>query len=385
MKKRDYYEILGVNRNASSDEIKKAYRKLALKYHPDKNPGNHKEAEEKFKEMSEAYEVLSDSQKRATYDQFGHEGLQGAFRGRGFDWSDFTHFGDIEDLFGGFEDLFRSFGIDIGGFASGRAGARGARRGSDLQYTIEISFEEAAFGKEETVHIPRHETCSVCNGEGIKPGTKKLNCSQCGGSGQITSASGIFGFSITRTCARCGGEGKIIEILCEKCRGEGRVKLRKKISVKIPAGIDNGFRLRIAGEGEAGVRGGRRGDLYILVYVKPHEIFARHNNDIVCRVPISFAQAALGGEVDVPTLNGKVTMKIPAGTQSGKVFRLRGKGIPHLHGGGRGDEHVQVLVETPTNLNSEQKKLLREFARSCGEEANPISSSFVKKIKQLFK
>lgn len=384
MSKRDYYEILGVSKNASSEEIKAAYRKLALKYHPDKNPSNRKEAEEKFKEISEAYEVLSDSQKRATYDQFGHEGLQGAFRGGGFDWSDFTHFSDIEDLFGSFGDFFRGFGIDIDSFGGGwGGGGRRVRRGSDLQYSLEISFEEAAFGTEKTVHIPRYEICPVCNGEGTKPGTKKADCSQCGGSGQIRSVTGFF--SLTRTCNRCGGEGKIIKVPCTRCRGEGRVRLERKISVKIPAGIDDGFRLRITGEGEAGMRGGRRGDLYILVYVKPHPIFGRHNNDIICEVPISFVQAALGSEVDVPTLNGKARMKIPAGTQSGKIFRLRGKGIPNLRGGGRGDEHVRIIVETPTNLNSEQRKILEEFARSCGEEVNPITRSFMKKIKQLFK
>ncbi len=385
MAKRDYYEVLGVNRNASSEEVKSAYRKLALKYHPDKNPADKKRAEEKFKEISESYEILSDSQKRATYDQFGHEGLQGAFRGGGFDWSDFTHFGDIEDIVGSFGDLFRGFGVDIGGFGRGRSGPDGARRGSDLQYTTEISFKEAAFGTEEAIRIPRHETCSLCNGEGAKPGTNKVSCSQCGGSGQTTTASGIFGFSIARTCGHCGGEGKIITTPCTKCRGEGRVRVERKISVKIPAGIDNGFRLRISGEGEAGIRGGRSGDLYVLVYVKSHEVFARHNNDIICEVPISFVQAALGGEVDVPTLNGKVAMKVPSGTQSGKVFRLRGKGIPSLQGTGRGDEHVRIIIETPTNLNNEQKKLLREFARSCGEEVNPMSHSFMEKIKQLFK
>ncbi len=384
MAKRDYYEILGVGRDASPEDVKKAYRKLAFKHHPDKNPSNKKEAEEKFKELSEAYEVLSDSQKRTTYDQFGHEGLQGAFRGEDFDMSDFTHFGDIKDLFGGLGDLFRGFGVDVNDFGGSSAGGpRRARGGSDLQYTIEISFEEAAFGAEKTVRIPRHEVCSTCDGEGAKPGTKRIDCLQCAGIGQTRSVNGFFSFA--RTCTRCGGEGKIIEKPCTQCRGEGRVKAERKISVKIPAGIDNGFRLRMAGEGEAGMRGGSRGDLYILVYVKPHHIFGRHNNDITCEVPISFVQASLGGEVSVPTLNGRVKMKVPFGTQSGKVFRLKGKGIPNLRGGSRGDEYVRITIETPTNLNGEQKKILREFARSCGEEVNPISHSFVEKIKQAFK
>lgn len=383
MSKGDYYEVLGVSKNATPEEIKRAYRRLALKHHPDKNPANHKEAEEKFKEICEAYEVLSDSQKRQTYDQFGHEGLRGAFKGAGFDWSDFTHFSDLEDIFGGFEDIFSSFGIDLGGFGGFGRRRTGPQRGASLKVEVEISLQEAAGGTEKVVRVARPETCNVCKGQGAKPGTKKVSCPQCQGTGQVRTMGGFF--VISRTCSLCGGEGKVIQTPCSKCQGTGRVKQERKIHIKIPAGVDTGLRLRIAGEGEAGIRAGRPGDLYVDIYVKADEMFQRHDNDLICEVPISFAQATLGAEVEVPTLNGKAKMRVPAGTQSGKHFRLKEKGIPDLHGYSRGDELVKVVVETPTGLNAKQKKLLQEFARECGENVNPISRSFMEKVKKLFR
>lgn len=386
MSKRDYYEILGVGKNASADEIKRAYRRLALKHHPDRNPENHKEAEEKFKEICEAYEVLSDAQKRKTYDQFGHEGLRGAFKGGGFDWSDFTHYSDLEDIFGNFSDIFSSFGVDLGSFGFGGFGARAGRRvrrGASLRVEVEISLQEAAKGTEKVVRVARQEACTVCRGEGAKPGTKRITCPECQGSGQISTMGGFF--TISRTCSRCGGEGRVIQTPCSKCRGTGRLKQERKIHVKIPAGADTGLRLRVAGEGETGTRGGQAGDLYVDIYVQPDEMFERHGENIVCTVPISFTQATLGAEVEVPTLNGKAKMKIPPGTQSGKIFRLRAKGLPDIHGYGRGDELVRTVVETPTGLNAKQKKLLQEFAQECGEDVNPLSRSFVEKLKKLFK
>lgn len=379
--KRDYYEILGVDKNASLEEIKRTYRKLALKYHPDRNPTNKKEAEERFKEISEAYAVLSDPQKRTQYDQFGHAGIDSRYTYedifRGADFS--SIFEDLGIRGSIFEDIFEDFGI----FTGTRRGRR--RRGSDLQYDLEITFEEAAFGTTKDFAIPRHEICPSCKGEGAAPGHGKIKCPDCGGAGQISTSHG-FGFFFSRTCGRCQGEGAIIEKPCQKCKGTGRVVVERKINVKIPAGIESGMRLRISGEGEAGLRGGQRGDLYVLVYVKPHEIFERHNSDILCEVPITIVQAALGTEINVPTLEGKVKMNVPAGTQSGKIFRLKGKGIPNLQGpSGRGDEHVRIIVETPTNLNAEQRRFLEEFAKASGEDVFPKSKSFMNKLKDLFK
>jgi len=387
MSKRDYYDILGVNKSATPEEIKKSYRRLALKHHPDKNPQNHKEAEEKFKQICEAYEVLSDSQKRQTYDQFGHEGLRGAFKGGGFDWSDFTHYSDLEDIFGNFSDIFSSFGIDLGGFGGFGARRGGPRRGASLRTEIEITLQEAAKGVEKVVRLARQEACPVCRGEGAKPGTKKTTCAECQGQGQVQRVIKMLGFTsaTTTTCPNCSGEGKIIQTPCTKCRGTGRVKQERIIHVKVPAGVDTGLRLRVSGEGETGARGGRSGDLYVDIYVQTDEMFERHGNDLLCTVPVSFAQAALGAEIEVPTLNGKVKMRVPAGTQSGKLFRLRGKGMPDVHGYGRGDELVRVNVETPTGLGAKQKKLLQEFAKECGESVNPLSRSFMEKAKKLFK
>jgi molecular chaperone DnaJ len=384
MAKRDYYEVLGIGKNASADEIKQAYRRLTLKYHPDRNPEDQKQAEEKFKEICEAYEVLSDPQKRQTYDQFGHEGLRGAFKGAGgFDWSDFTHFSDLEDIFGNFGDIFSSFGIDLGGFSGFNRQRTGARRGRDLGIEIELTLKEAAGGTEKVVRLHRYEPCSICHGQGAKPGTKKVSCPECKGSGQISTMGGFFTFS--RTCARCGGEGKVIRTPCNNCNGSGREKAEKKIHVKIPAGVDTGSRIRLQGEGEAGSRGGRRGDLYIAIYVKPDDIFERHGKDLLCEIPVSFTQAALGAEIEVPTLNGRVKMRLPAGTQSGKIFRLRSKGLPDVHGYGKGDELVRIVVETPTGLNAKQRSLLQEFAQACGEDVHPRKQSFLEKVKKLFK
>jgi len=384
MSKRDYYEILDLSKGAAVDEIKRAYRRLALKHHPDKNPGNHKEAEEKFKEICEAYEILSDPQKRQTYDQFGHEGLRSAFKGAGgFGWSDFTHYSDLEDIFGNFSDIFSNFGVDLGGFGGFSRRRTGARGGSHIEVEVKIGLQEAARGVEKVVRVLRSEKCPVCKGEGAKPGTKKINCPECQGAGQVQTTGGFF--TISRTCARCGGEGRIIQTPCSKCRGTGRVKQEKKIHVKIPAGVDTGLRVRLQGEGEAGTKGGRRGDLYIAIYVQADEIFQRHGNDLLCEVPISFAQATLGAEIEVPTLDGKAKMRVPAGTQSGKLFRLRGKGMPDVRGYGRGDELARVILETPRGLNAKQKALLQEFAKECGESVNPLSRSFTEKVKRLFK
>jgi molecular chaperone DnaJ len=383
--KRDYYEILGVGKSASKDEIKKAYRNLALKYHPDRvSPDKKREAEDKFKEISEAYAVLSDDQKRSQYDQFGHAGIDSRYSSEDiFRGADFSSI--FEDLgFGGgiFEDIFENFGFFSQG--AGRRPSNRPRRGSDLQYDIEITFDEAAFGSERAIAIPRHEVCPACKGDGAKPGTKKQVCPVCQGSGK-TTVQHAFGFMVTTTCSRCRGEGAKIKTPCPKCNGSGTVAVERKIHVKIPAGVEDGSRLRLSGEGEAGQKGGPRGDLYILVYVKPHPIFSRHGNDILCEVPISFAQAALGAEIEVPTLEGKVKMAVPAGTQSGKIFRLKGKGITDLHERIRGDEHVRVIVETPTHLNSQQKKVLEEFSRVSGDDISPMKKTFADKIKEMFK
>lgn len=385
--KRDYYEILGVGRSASADEIKKAYRNLALKYHPDRvSQDNKKEAGEKFKEISEAYEVLMDSQKRTNYDQFGHQGVDSSFRQGGFDFTqDFHHSEDLKDIFGEFDisELFRSFGFGGGFEQMGKTRRQGARRGSDLEYQIEIGFEEAVFGTEKTISIPRNETCDECGGSGAKPGSKRERCSRCGGRGQVSSSSGFF--NIVRTCDKCGGEGATIKTPCSSCNGQGRVRAARNISVKVPAGIDSGSRLRVHGEGEAGEQGGRRGDLYLLIYVRPHEMFERRDSDIYCEVPINFVTAVLGGEIEVPTLEGKIMMKIPPGTQGGRTFRLRGKGVAHLHDYGRGDEMVKVEVDVPTDLTAEQKRILKEFAKTLDGGTGPLSRSFMDKMKKLFK
>lgn len=390
MSKRDYYEVLGIAKNAAADDIKKAYRNLALKYHPDRVPAEKKkEAEEKFKEMSEAYEVLMDPQKRANYDQYGHEAVDSTFRQGGFTWQDFHHFDDVKDIFGEFDlgDLFRGFGLGDqifgGSYDSGSGRHPGSRRGNDLEYQIEITFDEAAFGTEKTISIPRYEACDECGASGARPGSKKERCSACGGRGQVASSGGFF--NVVRTCDRCGGEGAIITTPCQHCGGRGRIRTKRNITVKIPAGVDTGSRLRVQGEGEAGERGGRRGDLYILIQVRPHEIFERHDADIFCEAPVSFATAVLGGEIEVPTIEGRINMKIPAGTQGGRIFRLKGKGVVRLHDRTRGDQLVRVQIDVPTDLNQEERRLLKEFAKASGEYSGPLAKSFLEKMKRMFK
>jgi molecular chaperone DnaJ len=369
--KADYYELLGVSRTVTDEELKKAYRKAALKYHPDRNPGD-KAAEEKFKELSEAYSVLSDPEKRASYDRYGHAAFEqgGAPGFGGFDFS-----GNFEDIFG---DLFG----DIFGGGGGRGGRRRPRRGEDLSYNLEISFEEAAFGTEKTISIPRMVQCETCQGKGSKPGTTSKTCTTCRGSGQVRFQQGFF--TIARTCNQCGGQGSVISDPCGPCRGTGATRKTSMLQVKIPAGVDSGARLKLRGEGEASLAGGPAGDLYVLLRVREHPLFSRQHNDVICEIPISFPQAALGSEIEVPTLEGKLKMKVPAGTQSGNVFRLRSKGVIDLHNGGRGDQLVRVMVETPRKLSPKQRELLEEFARLDGEGVHPMTKGFFEKVRELF-
>ena len=382
--KRDYYEILGVKKSASLDEIKKAYREMALRYHPDRVSAEHKkEAEEKFKEISEAYAVLSDSQKRALYDQYGHSGIdqkyayEDIFKGADFS-SVFEGLGEFGFGGGLFNEIFSDLGYDIFG-GRGSRGSAGRRRGRDLQISVDITLEEAAQGTEKTITVPRYETCSTCFGSGAKPGTKKNTCPQCKGSGRTVVSSGFF--QLAQTCSRCGGEGVIIQTPCPDCQGQCRTKVARKIKVKIPAGVDTDSSLRVRGEGEAGTAG--KGDLYVVIEVRPHPVFERHNNDIATEITISLSKAILGSETDVPTLNGKVKMKIPAGTQSGRIFRLKGQGIPDVHARGIGDELIRVNVEIPTRLTVEQRRLIEEFAHLSGEDIN--KESLTDKIKKAFK
>ncbi len=375
--KQDYYEILGVSREASGDALKKAYRNLAKQFHPDANPGN-KNAEEKFKQVNEAYEVLQDSHNRAAYDRFGHAAVQagaGAGRAGGFGGG-VSDLGDMGDIF---SDIFEGF---FGGRQSARAQTK-SRRGADLRYDLSIGFLDSARGKEVHLNVPRMETCEVCRGSGAKSGTRAKTCSACHGAGQVRMSQGFF--SVMRTCPTCGGTGEIMGSPCAGCGGEGRKRMLRKITVKIPPGVDTESRLKISGEGEAGLHGGPRGDLYVVIRVEPHPIFKREDDLVLCEIPIAFNAAALGGEIEVPTLNGKVTMKIPAGTQTGKTFRLRGKGFPNLRGLGTGDQMVTVKIETPERLNEKQKQLLKEFASITGEEGYPEIRNFKHKIRTWFK
>lgn len=376
--KRDYYEVLGVDKSASEDEIKRAYKKMARKYHPDLNPDN-KEAEEKFKEVNEAYEVLSDSDKKARYDQFGFAGVDpnygagaggGAYGAGGFD------FGDLGDIFGSF------FG---GGFGSvQRRNPNAPQRGESIRLSVTISFEEAAFGCEKEVSVDRYETCAVCHGSGCADGTSPEVCPDCHGSGQVQvrrqTPMGVF--ATTSPCGRCGGKGRIIKTPCTACRGSGLERKRRTIQAKIPAGIDNGQTISIRGQGHAGKNGGPSGDLLITITVRPHELFRREGTSVLCEAPITFAQAVLGAELEIPTIDGKVKYDLPEGTQSGTTFRLKGKGIPELNGRGRGDQYVTVYIETPRNLNREQKEALKKFAESVGDNNYEERKKFFKKFKK---
>ena len=378
MSKKDYYEVLGVTKTASEDEIKKAFRKLARKYHPDVNRENSKEAEEKFKEANEAYEVLSNAEKRRQYDQFGHAAFDASQGGAG----GFGGFGGA----GGFNDIFDMFFGGQSGFGFGGSRAAGPERGSDLRYDMELSFEQAAFGLETEIKVPRTEECGTCHGTGAAAGTHPETCPNCKGTGQTQVVQNTpFGRMVNvKTCDRCHGEGKIVHTPCSDCNGRGKVRNKRKIKIKIPAGVDTGSRLRVSREGEAGSRGGPPGDLYVYVFVKPHNLFTRDGNDVICEVPISIVQAALGGEVDVPTLDGKVNLRIPEGTQSGTILRMKEKGIPHLRGHGRGDELVRIKVVTPKKLTDRQRELLLEFAKDGGENINPEEKGFFKKVKDAF-
>lgn len=373
MSKRDYYEVLGLEKNASKEEIKKAYRKLSKKYHPDIN--KEAGADEKFKEVKEAYEVLSDDQKRDQYDRFGHTDPNQGFGGYGN--------GDFGG-FGGFEDIFSTF---FGGGSSRRRDPNAPRQGADLQYTMSLEFEEAVFGKETVIEIPREENCDTCHGTGAKPGTKPETCSHCHGSGQLnTEQNTPFGKIVNRrVCNYCNGTGKMIKDKCKTCGGTGKVKKRRKINVKIPAGVDDGQQLRVSGQGEPGINGGPAGDLYVVFHVKEHEFFERDGDDIYCEVPLTFSQAALGDEIEVPTLHGKVKLKVPSGTQTGTKFRLRGKGVPNVRGYGVGDQHIHVKVVTPTKLTEKQKQLLREFSEISGTIPDEHNESFFDKMKRAFK
>ncbi|MCE0499703.1 MAG: molecular chaperone DnaJ [Methylacidiphilales bacterium] len=381
--KRDYYVVLGVERTATAEEIKKAYRKLAVKHHPDKNPGD-KSAEEKFKELGEAYEVLSNPDKRSAYDRFGHQafapgGMGGAGMGGMHD-----PFEIFREVFGGGGrggGIFGNFFDEAFGQEGGERGGRG--RGSDLRYDMRITFEEAARGVEREIEIVKLQACDTCHGSGAEPGAKITSCPTCGGHGQVAVTRGFF--NIAQTCPRCRGAGQTIEKPCHACHGEGRVEKKAKIKIKIPAGVEDGTRLRSSGQGEGGVRGGPPGDLYVVLHVEAHDIFEREGTDLFCNVPISFAKAALGGEVRVPTLDGSAVLKVPVGTPSGKVFRLRGKGLPEVHGRVVGDLHVKLYVEVPTKLNLDQKHKLQIFAESCDETTNPEESSFFRKAKDFFK
>ncbi|MCS6787437.1 MAG: molecular chaperone DnaJ [Thiobacillaceae bacterium] len=369
MPKRDYYEVLGVARGASEDEIKKAFRKLAMKYHPDRNPGD-KSAEEKFKEVKEAFDVLSDPNKRAAYDHYGHAGVDPSMAGAGAG----AGFRDFADAF---SDIFG----DI--FGTGRGSRSQVYRGADLRYNLEISLEEAARGTETKIRVPVMATCDACGGSGAEAGTQPVTCPTCGGYGQVRMQQGFF--SIQQTCPRCHGSGRIITKPCSHCHGEGRVKKHKTLSVRIPAGVDEGDRIRLSGEGEAGINGGPPGDLYVQIHIKPHPVFTREGDHLHCEMPISIVTAALGGEVTIPTLDGQAVIKIPPETQTGKVFRLRGKGIKGVRSREPGDLLCHVVVETPVNLTERQKALLREFEACCKEDKHhPRAKSFMDKVKEFF-
>jgi len=375
-KKRDYYEVLGVGRDASEEEVKRAYRKLAVKFHPDKNPDD-PHAEEKFKELGEAYDVLMDSDKRAAYDRFGHAAF--ASGGAGF--------GGFHDPFDIFREVFGGGGFGGGIFETffGGAGAHSEdrQRGSDLRYDMQIGLEEAAFGVEKEIEIEKLDTCDKCQGSGAEPDSRTINCPTCGGRGQVISSRGFF--HVSQTCPRCRGAGEIIEKPCPKCRGDGRVEKLSRVKLKIPAGIREGSRLRSSHNGEAGIRGAPPGDLYVVIHIREHKIFQREGDNLYCEVPIPFSIAALGGEVEVPTLEGRAHLKVAAGTQSGRIFKLRGRGIINVNGRDRGDLLARLIVEVPSRLNAEQRRKLEEFAALCGEENTPLRKSFFERAREFFK
>ncbi len=381
--KQDYYECLGIARGASPDEIKKAYRKLAMKYHPDRNPDD-KEAENRFKEVSEAYEVLSDEKKRRQYDQFGHEGVKSAFGPGGFDFSrDFTHMSDLQDVLGsifggGGGGIFEEF------FGGGRR--RGSRRdgpqaGADLRFDLEIDFEEAAFGSEREVTLPLSVECDTCSGSGVAAGHSREACRQCGGSGSVVSGGGFF--QVRQTCPVCGGAGTMVTHPCGTCQGSGRIKTRKRLTLRIPQGVETGSRMRLSGKGEGGARGGPSGDLYVVIHVRPHPLFERREDDLTCKIPVPFHILAVGGEVQVPTLDGYAKLKLAAGTETGKVFRLRKKGMPSVDGYGCGDLQVQIVAEVPGKLNARQKKALKAFSDEINETNYPAALRFSEQAREF--
>ncbi len=381
--KRDYYDVLGVPRSASADEVKKAYRRLAMQYHPDRNQGD-KGAEAMFKEVSEAYEVLSDADKRRQYDQYGHEGLKSAFGPDGFNFSrDFTHVSDLQDLFGSL------FGDGSGGvfedlFGGGRRTSRtGPQQGADLRFDLEIDFEEAMFGSRREITLTVAEQCAACKGMGSEPGAVEESCRHCGGRGAVISSSGFF--QVRQTCPVCSGSGRMITKPCRECKGAGRQKNRKRLTLPIRPGVETGSRLRLAGQGEGGVRGGPAGDLYVLLHVKPSALFQREGTELLCEFPVPMHIAAIGGEVSVPTLDGFAALKIEAGTETGRIYRLRGKGAPSLDGHGQGDLHMRVVVEVPTRLDSKQKKMLKDFGESCKDENHPMSGKLRDQANGFFK
>lgn len=382
--KRDYYEVLTVERTADGDTIKKSYRKLAVKFHPDKNPGD-KSAEDKFKELGEAYEVLSNPDKRSAYDRFGHQafapggGMGGGFGGGG-SHDPFEVFREVFGAGRGGGGIFGSIFEEAFSQDGGERGGRG--RGADLRYDLRISFLEAAHGVEKEIEIAKLQACESCHGSGAEPGSKVTTCPTCAGHGQVAVTRGFF--NIAQTCPKCRGAGQVVDKPCRTCRGEGRTERTSKIKIKIPAGVEDGTRLRSSGQGEGGARGGPAGDLYVVLHVEAHELFEREGRDLFCTVPISFAKSALGGEIKVPTLEGHALLKVPAGTPTGKVFRLKGKGLPEVHGRGIGDLHVKLYVEVPTRLNLDQKHKLQAFADSCDEETHPEENSFFRKAKEFF-